>query len=124
MGYAACPGCQDKRIVPYRDACDRRCRFARPPVVAGSTLDACCIVMAAGAVAIDAYQAALLVDIRGQVVILHPVGSGWSTRWRKWRSIFTVVVVLIPTIIVTAHGIAVMTAQALRVRGRLEIVGG
>ncbi len=72
---------------------------------------------------IDADQATLLVDVRRQVVILHSIGPGWSACGRERGPILAVIVVFIPTMVVAAHGIAVVTAQALGIRGFEKIVG-
>ena len=72
--------------------------------------------MAAVLVAVDAHQAALLVDVRGQVAIFHAVGAGTVAGGRVGGAVFPVVVVFGAAVVVTAHVVAVMAAEAAVVR--------
>jgi hypothetical protein len=71
-------------------------------------------------VAVDTDQTALPMQIRGQIVAFDTIGpgSGVVLGRRKIRgAVFPIVVVLIPTVIIAAHIVAVMTTQALFVGG-------
>ena len=74
-------------------------------------------------VAVDAHQAALLVDVRGQVAVFDAVGAGSVAGGRVGGAVFPVVVVFGTAVVVAAHVVAVVAAEAAAVRGSGKGVG-
>lgn len=71
--------------------------------------------MAGLAMAIQATQAALLMDIRREIVCLDTKGPGTVSLDRVWCPVFPVIVVLVLAVIIIAYVVTVMAAQALAV---------
>lgn len=93
-------------------------RLTGTPAVAGATGEGCFRCMAAFLVAIDACKTTLPMDIRSQIVPLHPIRpgnniSGGTDDVR--RAVFPVVVMFVSAIVITADVVTIMATQALSV---------
>ena len=79
--------------------------------------------MAAVPMAVDTQETALLVDIRCQIMRLNPVGARYTilaSLGGVGGAVFPAEIMLVSAVVIAAHIVAVVTAQALLVRGRTE----
>ena len=79
--------------------------------------------MAAVLMAVDTDHASLLVNICGQIVGFHTVWSGNGFAFDIGGSVFPVIIMLIATIVIAAHIVAVVAAQALSISGGTKGMG-
>ena len=73
--------------------------------------------------AIDAAQAALLMNIRGQIMVFHPIGTGRIKIFTVpgvGCAVFPVEIMFVTAVVVPADIIAVVAAQALTISRHLE----
>ena len=79
--------------------------------------------MAAVLMAVDTGQSSLLVDICGKIVGFHTVRARRRSTDGERGTVFPVVIVLIPALVIAAHIVAVVATQALKVRGGTKGMG-
>ena len=79
--------------------------------------------MAAVLMAVDTQETALLVDIRCQIMRLNPVGARYNvlaSLGGVGGAVFPAEIMFVSAMVIAAHIVAVVTAQALLVRGSTE----
>jgi len=120
---AAPAGGQHQGLVPRLKIAKQRGGLSRPPIVTAVAGQGRGAVVAAALMAVDAGQAALLMDIRRQIVVFNPIRAGRGVAGCIRGAVLPVVIVFVPAVVIAAHIVCIVAAQALIVRWRDKGVG-